>query len=436
MGINRRILRLTLPAVATNITVPLLALSDTTLSGHLGSEIYLGAIAAGGMMLNVVYWIFGFLRMATTGLTAEACGAADVRAGRQVFTRSALLALLAGAVALLARKPLCSLLLAIISPDAEVAALASRYFDICILGAPAMLLTMTINGWFIGMQSTTRPMIVAISVNIINIALSVSAVVWLGMGFDGVAYGSLVATWAGVMLAMGIALKGYGKEGLWSGWREALQGGRLKKFASVSGELFARSFCIMAVTLAVTSYGASLGALTLAVNTVMMQFFIFFSYFMDGLAVSGEALCGKSAGQRDASGVMQAVHALNRWGLCAAATATLLYATLWPGITALITDVEAVREGVASMSLFLWLIPPVSAAAFLYDGFFVGLTATRRMLVVTAVATGLFFTFIAFGPKENPTLWWGFLAYLLTRGLGLAVQLGRVVHPLKGGGVG
>ena len=429
-ALNRDILRLMLPAVAANITVPLLGLSDTALTGHLGDEVYIAAIAAGGMMLNVIYWIFGFLRMATTGLTAEAYGAHDADAQRCVFSRSALLAIIAGVSAILMRQPLCSLLVSLIGAGEHVAALASQYFYICILGAPAMLLTMSINGWFIGNQNTVRPMAVALSVNIINIALSITGVVVFRLGFEGVAYGTLCATWAGVVIAVAMVLRKHSVAVLWCGWSELLSGGALRKFFNVSGELFLRSFCIMGVTLALTAYGAQLGDLTLAVNAVMMQFFMFFSYFVDGLAFSGEALCGKNAGARNTGAVMDVVRAINIWGGCMAVTATVVYATIQRQAVALLTDVEAVRAGVEQISYFVWLLPVVSVAAFLYDGFFIGLTATRRMLVVTATATAIFFAIITICPKSNLTLWWAFLSYLFTRGMGLALQLKSVVKRL------
>ena len=232
--INRKILALALPAIASNITVPLLGLCDTAVTGHLGSEAYIAAIAAGGMMLNVVFWVFGFLRMGTTGLTAEAHGAADPKRISCVFSRAVILALVAGLLIVAVRQPMSRLLLGVIGADADVTPLAARYFAICIWGAPALLVTLTINGWFIGMQNTVWPMAVSIAVNVVNVACSLTAVYALGMGFEGVAYGTLTANWTGLCLAV-VAVVRYSRGmRLWSGWRMLWRGDELRKFFGVS----------------------------------------------------------------------------------------------------------------------------------------------------------------------------------------------------------
>lgn len=426
-SINRRILALALPAVASNITVPLLGLSDTAVTGHLGEAAFLAAIAAGGMMLNVIYWIFGFLRMGTTGLTAEAHGAGDSQRVAGVFSRSVALALLAGLIIMCLQRPLGLLLVDVIGADSDVSDLAMSYFRICIDAAPAVLITFAFTGWFIGMQNTFWPMVISISVNVINVLCSLSAVFLLDMGFVGVAYGTFTANWAGVVIGCFAVARFARGTKLWCGWRGLLHGG-LRRFFGVSSDLMLRSSCIMLVTLAVTSYGARLGDLTLAVNAVMMQFFVLFSYFMDGLAFSGEALCGRSAGASDRAGVLESVRALVRWGAVVAVIFCLVYALALPAATGLLTDVAEVRAGVISMKWFVILIPPVSTAAFLFDGFFVGLTATRRMLVTTLAAALIFFGIILLAPRTDPTLWVAFLAYLLVRGVGLACQLRTIVY--------
>lgn len=425
-SINKRILALALPAVASNITVPLLGLCDTAVTGHLGEAAYLAAIAAGGMMLNVIFWIFGFLRMGTTGLTAEAHGAHDEARVAGVFSRSVALALMAGLVIMFLQHPLGMLLVDVIGVDGDVAGLAMDYFRICIDAAPAVLVTFVFTGWFIGMQNTFWPMVISISVNIINVVCSLSAVFLLDMGFVGVAYGTLTANWAGTVIGIFAVARFARGTKLWCGWSGLMHGG-LRKFFGVSSDLMLRSSCIMLVTLAVTSYGARLGDLTLAVNAVMMQYFVLFSYFMDGLAFSGEALCGRSAGASDRGGVIESVRALVGWGTLVAAIFCVGYAFVLPAATGLLTDVAEVRAGVIAMKWFVILIPPVSTAAFLFDGFFVGLTATRRMLVTTFAAAVIFFGIIFFAPRTDHTLWVGFLTYLLVRGAGLAFQLKTIV---------
>lgn len=433
--LNRKILGLALPAIASNITVPLLGLCDTAITGHLGNALYLAAIAAGGTMLNVVYWLCGFLRMGTTGLTAKAYGASDNMAVGRVFSRSMLLAVSIGIFVIAFAVPLSSVLMGVISPDEEVKELAAKYFAICIWGTPALLATLSINGWFVGMQNTVFPMAVSISVNVINIICSLTAVFLLGMGFIGVAVGTLISNWAGFLLAIIFVARFAGKRKLmlWNGWRAIVRGGDFRQFFSVSTNLFFRSACIMGVSLAVTSIGARMGYLTMAVNTVMMQFFILFSYFMDGFAFSAEALCGKYAGAGNLAELRRTVKALLVWSAAIAAGFTLIYLLFYNPVVALLTDEKDVRNVAASMSFFAVLIPMVSFAAFIYDGFFIGLTATRRMLVTTLLAMGAFFlTVLCFHADttagRNMTLWTGFLSYLLVRGAGLALQLNTVVR--------
>lgn len=423
MKLNREILRLAVPAIVSNITVPLLGLCDTAISGHLGSESFLGAIAVGSMMLNVMFWLFGFLRMGTTGLTANAYGRNDPQAMREVFSRSLALALGIGLLLILLQVPLLVLLMWLIDPDPEVAQLASDYFTICICESPALLGIMAVSGWFVGMQSTLWPMIIAVAVNVINIATSFSLVFPLGIGFRGVAFGTLSANWIGLGIAL-LAAHRHAPEGkLWCGWKALLRKGELGRFFSVNSDLFFRSACVMAVTLAVTAYGARLGALTLAANAVMMQFFHFFSFFMDGFAFTGEALCGRFLGARNREGLSSAVRHLLGWSAGIVILFFCLYAIGWSPVTDMLTDEESVRSFVAGSHIWILLIPPVTVLAFIFDGFFIGITDTRPMLWATLAASAAFFiitvpveTGIIFSGFSNDVLWTAFLSYLFLRG--------------------
>lgn len=424
MNLNREILRLSIPAIASNVTVPLLGLSDTAISGHLGSESYLGAIAVGSMMLNVLFWLFGFLRMGTTGLTAAAFGRRCDDEMREVFCRSVALALGIGFLLIVFQDPLLRGMLFLVAPDDEVTGLASRYFSLCIYESPALLGIMAISGWFVGMQSTLWAMIIAISVNVINIATSFLLVFPLEIGFTGVAIGTLVANWIGFFIAIWTALRMAPGGRLWCGWRCLWNKVMLSKFFTVNGDLFLRSACIMAVTLAVTGAGARLGALTLAANAVMMQFFHFFSFFMDGFAFTGEALCGRFYGALNPGMMRKAVRYLLFWAAGVAILFFLLYLMGWNGIVAMLTDAPAVRQAVAEWHIWILLIPPVTVLAFIFDGFYIGVSCTRPMLVVTLLASASFFiiAFMRFGEvvriesPQNSVLWMAFLSYLFVRG--------------------
>lgn len=443
--LDRRIWALTLPAIASNITVPLLGLCDTAITGHLGDGAFLAAVAAGGTIFNVVLWLCGFLRMGTTGLTAEAFGSRNPKTPGIVFWRSVCLASVIGILILLFRAILLGIFMRVISPGPDVGVLASSYFDICVWGIPPLLVTLSINGWFIGMQNTMRPMIVSVSMNLINVTASTIAAFPLGAGFTGIALGTLTANWCGLLVAATmVALYSRKKKMLAVSVRDILREKGFAKFFKVSGDLFFRSACIMGVSLAVTSFGARMGDLTLAVNAVMLQFFIFFSYFMDGFSFAGEAMCGKYAGAHDPQGLKATVARLLFWSGIMALIFFFIYLCASSRIVALLTDVGEVREGVEGMRLFTVILPPVAVWAFIFDGFFVGLTATRRMFFTTLAAASLFLLAIVvripdfgFGQDpifENRVLWTAFLLFLFARGIGLAAQLPATIRNVMGKG--
>lgn len=448
MNLNREILRLSIPAIVSNVTVPLLGLCDTAISGHLGSALFLAAIAVGSLMMSVIFRLFGFLRMGTTGLTANAFGSGDAAAIRDAFSRSLFLALLIGVGMMLFRTPLLQGMLWLVGADAGTSSLASDYFRICIYGAPAQMAIMAVSGWLVGMQSTMRAMVVAVAVNVINIIASFLMVFHLGMGFEGVAYGTLLSNWAGALLAILLSLPLAPEGGLWCGWGHLFRGGGLRRFFTVNTDLFLRSACVMAVTMAVTAYSARLGAIALASNAVMQQFFTFFSFFMDGYAFTGEALCGRFYGSSDAGMLRKSVRYLLWWSAGIAILFSLLYMIGWRPVVDILTNDLPVRSFIADFHIWIVLIPPVTVMAFIYDGFFIGVTRTRSMLLATLAASAVFFAvtlphfgtfskgdltavFItnsslsgSFDPGilfNNNLIWASFLIYLLLRGLILAV---------------
>lgn len=435
MKLNKEILRLSIPAIISNITVPILGLSDTTISGHLGSELYIGAIAVGTMMFNVVFWLFGFLRMGTTGLTAQAYGARDNDECRKLLVRACALGLIIGVVILLLHIPIRWLLLLLISPEGQVADYASDYFNICIWGAPALLFNMAVMGWFLGVQNTVVPMIISVSVNIVNIILSLCFVFLFDMGFEGVAYGTMISNCVGVGIAILYVLKFYE-------WRfpricrtDILQLSDMGRFFKVNTDIMFRSACIMSVSLTVTSIGAQLGALTLAANAIIMQFFILFSYFMDGFAFAAEALSGKFVGARDLHNLKRVINRLLLWALGVASVFTIIYIGGYKFIVSFITNEENVIATVDKYSLWLKLIPLVTVAAFIYDGIYIGLTATRQMLIATFLSAMAFLSICFIHPfggnlidlPQNHTLWIAFLTYLLLRGVMLGLYSKRLL---------
>ena len=246
--------------------MPLLGLCDTTIAGHLGDTSFIGGIAVGTMMINVVFWCFGFLRMGTTGLTAQACGAGDDAQVARVFSRAFFLASGIGVVIVLLQWPLRELVLRIISPEAGVGSLAKSYFSTVIWGAPAMLATMSVSGWFLGMQSGVCPMVVAVATNVVNIGVSVLCAFGLDMGFMGTAIGTLTANWFGLLLALLLAWRFHGRKLPFCSLGQALAWTGMGRFFRVNSDIFLRSFCIMAVSMGVTAIGARLGSDILATD--------------------------------------------------------------------------------------------------------------------------------------------------------------------------
>lgn len=436
MNIDREILRLSIPAIVSNITVPLLGLCDTAVSGHLGSEVFLAAIAVGAMMLNVMVSLLVFLRMGTTGMTASAYGAGDDAGVRRVFSRAFILGVGLGLAMVILQIPLERLMLAVISPEEEVRRYAASYFEVRVWGMPAMLGVMAVSGWFVGMQNTVAPMAVAVVMNLLNILLSYLLVFHTGTGFAGVAWGTAISNWFGLLMALAWARRFRRGLPLFCPSGEIFAGGGMRKFFNVNGNLLVRSACIMGVSLGVTSAGARLGAMTLAVNVVMMQFFTLFSYFMDGFAFSGEALVGRWHGAGDAPLLRRSVRALLKWSLGVALLFTLLYIVGAVPFSSVITDSADVVSGVRDMRLWVWILPIVSVWAFIYDGFFVGVTDTGKMARATIVASAAFFltAFVGIGSNgvrigvaDNRWLWSAFLIYLFMRGVILAVVWRREV---------
>lgn len=449
--IHKEITRISFPAILNNITVPLLGLCDTAIAGHLGDARFLGAIAVGTLMLNVIYWLFGFLRMGTTGLTAQAFGASDRTECIAVLLRSILIAAFISIPILIFREQMLEFLEALIAPDEEVSSLAASYFNICIWAMPVQLCIMSLSGWFVGLQNTVAPMAVAISINVINIILSVMFVFFIGDGFPGIAKGTLIANWLGVAVSASIAVpvfrkvfrkklgKDYVKAGRSLRISSIIDRRQLAKYFSVNSDLFFRSACVMAVSLTVTSIGARLGSLTLATNAVMMQFFVFFSYFMDGFAFSGEALCGRFKGERRPAMIQKTVHALMIWAASLAVAFFLIYLGLGKYIVALLTDNPEVQINVMKYHVWVILLPPLTVAAFIFDGIYIGLTHTRRMLTVTMISAAAFFIIVFMGRfiagfgmiPSNNRLWAAFETYLLFRGLLLAADWFTVLSRRK-----
>ncbi len=417
MKFSNPILRIALPSIVTNITVPLLSLADTAIVGHLGAATYIGAIAIGGVVFNMIYWVMGFLRMGTGGLTAQACGANDNDEALLTLVRSLCVA---GGMALLfivMQNGIWAIASAMVGEaGTEMGTLAHEYFSVLIWGAPAVLGLYSLTGWFLGMQNARYPMYISIVQNVVNIAASLFFVVVLHWRVAGVACGTLIAQYASFLLALYLwhkryrliynkgVLKRVGQPGVWH------------RFLTVNRDIFLRTLCLVAVSTAFTVFGTSLGETTLAANALLMQFFVLFSYVMDGFAYAGEALGGKYAGAGDRKAFTNLTRDLFKWGAAFALLFTAVYVLGGTPFLHLLTDEESVIATATNFLPWVSLIPIIGVSAFLFDGLFIGTTATRQMLLSMLVATAGFFLLRAVLPPTNAALWSAFLLYLGLRG--------------------
>lgn len=415
---NKKILQLAIPSIVSNITVPLLGLIDVAIVGHLGSASYIGAIAVGGMLFNIIYWLFGFLRMGTSGMTSQAFGKRDLNEVTRVLLRAVGVGLFIALCLLLLQYPIRKVAFLLIDATAEVRELATVYFSICVWGAPAVLGLYGFAGWFIGMQNSRFPMFIAITQNIVNIVASLAFVYLLDMKIEGVALGTLIAQYAGLFMALLLWLRYYGRLKIPFRWGEILGWTAMHRFFQVNSDIFFRTLCLVAVTTFFTSTGARQGDVVLAVNTLLMQLFTLFSYIMDGFAYAGEAMTGRYVGAQNRNGLQRMIRLLFRWGWGLSLSFTILYMIGGQGFLGLLTNDTTVIEAAGTYYYWVLAIPLAGFAAFLWDGILIGATATRLMLYSMLVASGTFFVvyYLFYGIMGNHALWMAFLIYLSLRG--------------------
>jgi multidrug resistance protein, MATE family len=416
---NEKILRIAVPSVISNITVPLLGLVDIAIAGHLGSTAYIGAIAVGSMLFDMIYWAFGFLRMGTSGMTSQPLGRRDFPEISRTLIRSLGVGLFIGLLILVLQRPIEYVAFYFISPSPEVHHWASVYFRICIWGAPAVLCLYGFNGWFIGMQNSRIPMFVAVVQNIANIIFSLCFVYIFGMEVDGVAWGMLIAQYIGIFLSIGCFMWFYLRHLPTVSIKGCFRKDKMRTFFFVNRDIFLRTLCLLGVTLFFTSVGARQGDVMLAVNTLLMQLFTLFSYLLDGFSNAGEALTGKYVGAGNVEMLHRFIRKLFKWGVCIALFFTVVY--LFGGHFLLRILTNNTQVIAASEPYFFWtlLIPLASFVAFLWDGIFIGATATRYMLYAVLLASVMFFViyFCFRGMLGNHALWLAFDSYLFLRGV-------------------
>lgn len=414
--LDRDILSIAIPSIVANITTPLLGLVDMAIVGHMGSPVYMAAIALGGTMFSMIYWVFAFLRMGTSGMTAQAYGAKDTTERDASLYRAMSVAMLIGVLLIALQRPLRNMMLGFLGGDATTLELAEQYFDVLIYGAPATMGLYALNGWMIGVQNSRLTMWTSLIINVTNIVSSLTLVYVLHLGIKGVATGTLIAQWTGFITGCLMIVRYHPKL---HSLRQLFDTQRLKRFFSVNSDIFLRTLCLVAVTVWFTRAGARQGDIILSVNALLMQLFILFSYMMDGFAFAGEALVGKltGAGEDEQRGKM--IRRLFVIGGCVSLLYTLIYALLGSEILGILSSDETVIAASQEYKWWAVTIPLAGMSAFIWDGVFIGETRTRQMLLSMGIAMVTFFAvyFLLYPHWGNHALWLAFILYLAIRGI-------------------
>ena len=437
---NKQILRLAIPSILANITIPLVGLVDTAIVGHISDAHAIGGIAIGTMLFDLLYWNFGFLRVGTSGMTAQAFGRGDREQCARLFTQSVGIALIGAALIWLLQWLFVTAALAIVPCSAEVASFARDYFFVRVWAAPATLSLMAIKGWFIGMQDTVSPMITDMVVNVVNMAVSYALAVYTPMGALGVAYGTVVAQLTGLLLSGIILLWKYRR--VWQGvsFLRLLRDMRgMRQLISLNANLFVRSLCFMIVYVGFTSLSSLYGDTDLAVCSILMKLFMLVSYFVDGFAYAGEALVGKYIGAAksqplpnspqgvqypiggtpsNSHNISSLVRLLFLWSLGVGVVFTVIFALWYMPMYRMMTSDALVLSRLTDFTGWFIAMPIVSTLAFMWDGVYTGATAGKQ------IRNGMILAAIGFVLGYVATAhWWGVHALFVGYFLHLAARV-------------
>lgn len=405
--LNKEILRLALPSILANITVPIVGMVDVAVAGHIGSDgfataaAFIGSISVGSMLFDLLYWNFAFLRVGTGGLTAQALGRGDMKECGLLLARALLIALGLAALTLAVQWPFTKLAFLAVDCSPEVKTLALKYFFIRIWAAPATLSLMSFRGWFIGMQDSMSSMMTDLVVNVTNIIasiiLSLGVGGWQGLGFPGIALGTVIAQYSGLLYACVKTLFKYRRSALEGLKHDELaasfKGSGMKAFMSMNGDIFVRSICFTAIYIGVTVISARYGDLMLASTTIMMKLLMIFSFFTDGFAYAGEALTGRFIGAKDLVMTRKSVKYVFAWSMSIVLVFMALYHFGGEPLLTLMSSDAAVNEACREFLPWLVLMPLIGCPAFTWDGIYLGATASTGVRNAMLAACAAFFFF-------------------------------------------
>jgi MATE family multidrug resistance protein len=435
--LNKKILDLAVPNIISNISIPMLGIVDMALMGHMESDAYIGAIALGSLIFNFIYWSLGFLRMGTSGFTAQAWGRRDLPETILVVSRAAFIAAGISILLLVFQGPVERLSFLVLKGETQVEELAMSYFRIRVWAAPAALGQFALLGFFLGMQNARLPLAVLVLTNLINVGCNFLFVMKFGMGSDGVALGTVVAQYSGLFLAAFFFRKYFSRLfGYWS-LRAAVQWDKLKHFLLINRDIFIRTMCLVIVFSIFTARSASVDLLnsgedtTLAVNSILMQFFMFFSFLIDGFAHASEALTGRFIGANDGVSLRRSIQLLFLWGLGISLLFTGIYGFGGDLIFRVLTNNPEVIANAGPFYFWVVMVPLVSFAAFLWDGIFIGATAGPQMRNSMLISTLLIFFpayLLASRFMGNHGLWLSFILFMLARGISMYLLSHRAVY--------
>ena len=427
---NREIFRIAVPNIISNITVPLMGIFSTAIAGHCGdSAATIGALAIGVSIFNFIYWNCSFIRMGTSGLTAQPFGAKDFTTTTAMLVRAVALSAVLGLAVLVLQYPLGELSLWMMNGSQMV----SDYFYARIWAVPAGIMLFGLNGWFTGMQNAVIPMVTSIFINVLHVLLSLWFVFGFDMGITGIAYASVVAQWSGMTLSIVLLLLFFRKTLQRVNIRQVLQLDAMREFFKVNGDIIIRTFCIVIVYTFFTAASARMESeIVLAVNTMLLQLFTLFSYMNDGFAYAAEALTGRFVGARDRASLQLCIRRCVVWALGTAAICIAIYVVWWEDILSMfVGDKSQLVDMLTVARQYIgWVIaiPLAAALPFLMDGIMVGATLTRvlrnSMLLSTVAYFAIYYSLHPF--IGNNALWLAFTAYMALRGIAQYFMSGRL----------
>ncbi len=424
---HARVLKIALPIVLSNATVPILGAVDTGVVGQMGEAAPIGAVGIGAVILATIYWIFGFLRMGTTGLAAQARGAGDWGETGALLMRGILLAFAAGAVFIIAQAAVFWGAFALAPASAEVEGLARSYLEIRIWGAPATIALYAVTGWLIAVERTRAVFLLQVWMNGLNIVLDLWFVLGLGWGVEGVAIATLMAEWSGLALGLWFCRDAFAGD-QWRDWGRVFDPARLTRMMQVNGDIMVRSVLLTGSFTTFLFIGADLGDVTLAANQVLLQFVEITAFAMDGFAFTAEAMVGSAVGARSRSHMRQAAILTSQWGV---ATAVLLGLVFWLGggwLIDLMSTSPEVRAAGRDYLLWAAALPLLSVASYMFDGIFIGATWTRdmRIAMIQSVALYVGALVILVPLMGNHGLWAALVVLNLARGATLGLRYPRL----------